>query len=198
MKHLLFLTACLLTFFVLHAQQESANTAKKKKHFVTSIRTMDNRTIKGRIYAVTDSQLVLAKSASNYSNSLTAMEQMPVPAENIKSFSVKRKNSVLKGALIGFGAGAVAGVIIGFASGDDHVITEPVYDPFSAIVVGLSNSMAMTAQEKAVGGGLALGATGAIVGTVIGALAKKKFTIGGKKEKFRDLQAEIMMKLVKK
>ena len=56
----------------------------------------------------------------------------------------------------------------------------------------------MTAGEKAVGAGLGLGITGAIVGTVIGALAKKKFTINGKKEKFRDLQAEIMMKLVKK
>lgn len=198
MKQLSFLTAFLLTSFILHAQQEPGNASKKERIFLASIKTMDSRILKGRISAVNDSQLVLSKSIHSNYKPLPANEQQPIPAENIKSFSVKRKNSVLKGALIGFGAGAVAGVIIGFASGDDPVITDPVYDPFSAIVVGLSNSFAMTKEEKAVGGGIALGVTGAIVGTVIGALAKKKFTIGGKKEKFRDLQAEIMMKLVKK
>ena len=56
----------------------------------------------------------------------------------------------------------------------------------------------MTAGQKAIAGGLGLGATGAIVGTIIGSIAKKKFTIGGKKEKFHDLQGELMTKLVKK
>jgi hypothetical protein len=37
---------------------------------------------------------------------------------------------------------------------------------------------------------------GGIVGGVIGALAKKKFTIGGRKEKFHDLQGELMRRLV--
>ena len=198
MKQLSFLTACLLAFFILHAQQDSTNSGKKPKIFVTSIRTVDNKIIKGRIYAINDSQVVLAKSVKDFSNPLPVNDQQFIPAENIKSFSVKKKNSVLKGALIGFGAGAVAGIVIGFASGDDPVNTEPVYDPFSAAIVAFSNSFAMTAGEKAVGGGLALGVSGAIVGTIIGALAKKKFIIGGKKEKFRDLQSEIMMKLIQK
>jgi uncharacterized membrane protein len=54
----------------------------------------------------------------------------------------------------------------------------------------------MTAGEKAITGGIGLGVTGAIVGTIIGAVAKKKFIIGGKKEKFHDLQGDIMKKLV--
>ena len=198
MKRLSFFIAYLLYSFVLHAQQDSTKPEKKPKIFIASIRTMDSRIIKGSVYTVNDSQLVLSKSAKNFYPPLPANDQQPIPSENIKSFSVKRKNSVLKGALIGFGAGAVTGIIAGFASGDDPVYNEPVYDPFTGILVALNNSLAMTAGEKAVGAGLGLGITGAIVGTVIGALAKKKFTINGKKEKFRDLQAEIMMKLVKK
>jgi len=62
----------------------------------------------------------------------------------------------------------------------------------------MNNAFAMTAGEKAVAGGLALGASGAIVGAVVGALAKKTFVIGNKKQRFHDLQGELMMKLVKK
>jgi len=125
-----------------------------------------------------------------------------IPAENIRSFSLRRKNSALRGALIGFGIGAVAGIVIGLASGDDPVMEypDPATDPLGLGTFGtaLNNAFAMTAEEKAIGGGIGLGATGAIIGTIIGAVAKKKFIIGGKKEKFRDLQSEIMMKLVKK
>jgi hypothetical protein len=33
---------------------------------------------------------------------------------------------------------------------------------------------------------------------LIGAIAKKKFIIGGRKQKFRDLQAELMTRLVQR
>jgi len=189
MKQLSFLIASLFAFFISQAQSDSITSVKKQKTFNTSIRTIDHKMINGRLYTINDSQVVLLKSGNNYQY---------VSAENIKSFSLKRKNSVLRGALIGFGVGAVTGIVIGLASGDDPVYNEPVYDPFSAIVVGISNSFAMTAGEKAVGGGLALGASGAIIGTIIGAVAKKKFIISGKKEKFHDLQAEMMQKLIVK
>src|SRR5688572_25397914 len=189
MKKLSILTSCLFTIIVLNAQSDSITAGKKQKSFTATIRTMDNRMIKGSVYSVNDSQLVTVRSSNNHQY---------IPAENIRSFSLQRKNSVLRGALIGFGIGAVAGIVSGLASGNDPVYTEPVYDPFSAIAVSLNNAFAMTAGEKAVWGGIGLGATGAIIGAVIGAVAKKKFNIGGKKEKFRDLQSEIMMKLVKK
>ena len=103
-------------------------------------------------------------------------------------------------ALIGFGVGVLTGVIAGFASGDDPIQQAPADDPFGlgALAAGIGNSFRMTAGEKAAAGGIVLGTSGAIIGTIIGAVAKKKFTIGGRKEKFRDLQAEIMMKLVQK
>jgi hypothetical protein len=191
MKKIFLMVTCFMITTLSKAQTDSAS-GKKQKTFVTSTTTMDSKIIKGTLTAVNDSQLVLR----------TYKDQINISAENLKSFTVKRKNSTLKGALIGFGIGAAAGIIIGFASGNDPVMAYPDYndDPLglASIGVALNNAFAMTAGQKAVAGGVALGGTGAIVGTIIGALAKKKFTIGGKKEKFHDLQGELMMKLIKK
>jgi hypothetical protein len=190
-KKLFLIAACAIPITFLQAQTDSA-PEKKQKIFIASVTTMDGSFLKGSLAAVNDTQLIL-KTNSN---------QLSVPAENVKSFTVKRKNSVLKGALIGFGVGAAAGIIIGLASGDDPVMAypNPNEDPLGlgTMVVAFNNSFAMTAGQKAIVGGLGLGATGAIIGTIIGAVAKKKFIIGGKKEKFHDLQGDLMMKLVNK
>jgi len=198
MKKLSLLTLCLFTFFVSQAQSDSTKKEKKQKSFIVSIRTLDDKMIKGRLYAINDSQLVLGNSAKSFSNTLPTNDQQYIPAGNIKSFSLKRKNSILKGALIGTGAGAVTGIIIGLVSGDDPVYTGSVSDPFTALAVAIGNAFAMTAGEKAALAGVALGVGGAIVGTIIGAVAKKKFIIDGNKEKFRDLRSEIRMKLGQK
>ncbi|TMI85465.1 MAG: hypothetical protein E6H08_22510 [Bacteroidetes bacterium] len=101
---------------------------------------------------------------------------------------------------MGLGIGAVTGIIIGFASGDDK--KEPYYDynqdPFGVgnFIVSINNAFAMTAGEKALAGGISLGVSGAIIGTIIGAVAKKKFIIGGKKEVYRDLQGDLMKRLI--
>jgi len=191
MKKILLVATCTIVISFLKAQTDST-VGKKQKEFIASVTTLDGRTLKGSLSAVNDTQLILKANHT----------QLSVPAENLKSFTLKRKHSVRRGALIGFGIGAAAGIIIGLASGDDPKMSYPNAneDPFGlgTMVVAMYNAFAMTAGEKAVAGGLGLGATGAIVGTIIGAVAKKKFTIGGKKEKFHDLQGEIMMKLVNK
>ena len=191
MKKLFLVAACSMTIVSSQAQTDPA-TAKRQKVFNASVTTMDGKTLKGSLSAANDTQLILK----------TNNQQMVVPGENLKSFTVKRKHSALRGALIGFGVGAAAGIIIGLASGNDPVMTypNPNEDPLllGSMVVAMNNAFAMTAGQKAIAGGLGLGATGAIVGTIIGSIAKKKFTIGGKKEKFHDLQGELMTKLVKK
>ena len=191
MKKLFLVAACSITIVFSQAQTDPA-TAKRQKVFNASVTTMDGKTLKGSLSAANDTQLILK----------TNNQQMVVPGENLKSFTVKRKHSALRGALIGFGVGAAAGIIIGLASGNDPVMTypNPNEDPLllGSMVVAMNNAFAMTAGQKAIAGGLGLGATGAIVGTIIGSIAKKKFTIGGKKEKFHDLQGELMTKLVKK
>jgi hypothetical protein len=192
MKKLFLIAACSIAIVFSKAQTDSL-AQKKQKVFIASVTTMDSKYLTGSLAAVNDTQLILK----------TNNHQMVVPAENLKSFTIKRKHSALRGALIGFGVGAAAGIIIGLASGNDPVMTYnpgPYGDPLGleAIGVAMNNAFAMTAGEKAVVGGLGLGATGAIVGTIIGAVAKKKFIIGGKTEKFHDLQGELMMKLVNK
>ena len=185
------------------AQTDSTQPEVKYKTMVAKVKTMDNRFVKGIVYpAPTTDQLILSQLTKTKMSSTPAGETINIPAENIQSFTVKRKNSVLKRTLLGFAIGAVTGVVVGLASGDDPVMAYP--DPsddflgLGTLAVGINNAFAMTAGEKAVAGGLGLGVTGAIVGTVVGALVKKKFIIDGKKEKFRDLQAELMAKLVKK
>jgi hypothetical protein len=189
----MFLTAVCSIIIVFSQAQADSTTEKKQKIFVASVTTMDSKMLKGYLSAVNDTQLILKSNN----------QQMVVPAENLKSFTMKRKHSALRGALIGFGVGAAAGIIIGLASGNDPVMTYnpgPYGDPLGleAIGVAMNNAFAMTAGEKAVVGGIGLGATGAIVGTIIGAVAKKKFIIGGKKEKFHDLQGDLMKRLVNK
>ncbi len=191
MKKIFLITACSIAITFLQAQTDSASE-KKQKIFIAAVTTMDGKTLKGHLSGVSDTQLILKANGN----------QVRVPSENVKSFTVKRKNSAARGALIGFGIGAAAGIIIGLASGDDPVMTypNPGEDPLGlgTMVVAVNNAFAMTAGEKALAGGLTLGATGAIVGAIIGAVAKKKFIIGGKKEKFHDLQGQLMMKLVNK
>ncbi len=176
--------------FLASKSQSDDGYAKKIKPYNAYVKTVGNKTVKATLRGINDSVLLVSLSQSG--------QQWQIPAENIQSFSIKRKNSFARGALIGFGIGAVTGIIAGLASGDDPVYNEPVYDPFSAIAVSLSNAFAMTKEEKAVSGGIGLGLSGAIIGGITGALLKKKFTIGGRRETFRDLQSEIMNKLVRK
>jgi len=189
MKRLPILVALALAFLV-SKSQSAPDHENKMKPINVNIKTVNNKTVKAMLRGINDSLLLVSASRNG--------QQWQIPAENIQSFSIKRKNSVAKGALIGFGIGAATGIIVGLASGDDPTYDEPVYDPFSAIAVGISNSFAMTKEEKAVAGGIGFGLTGAIIGGITGALLKKKFIIGGRKETFRDLQSEIMDKLVRK
>jgi len=89
-------------------------------------------------------------------------------------------------------------VIIGFASGDDKKEAYPTNDPtgLGSFAVSLHNAFTMTAGEKALVGGVLMGVGGTLTGMVIGAVAKKKFIIGGKKEKYRDLEGELRRRLV--
>ena len=148
---------------------------------------MENERIKAALTEVDDSGLVVTKSNGYHSH---------IPVEKIRSISLKRKNSVVNGALVGLGIGALTGMIAGVADGDQPLFSGPVSDPISAVAVGVSTYLAMTPKERTFAGGLAL--SGALIGAITGAVAKKKFTIGGRKETFRDLQAELMSKLVRK
>jgi hypothetical protein len=123
-------------------------------------------------------------------------KHLGIPAEKIKSFTLSRKNSVAKGALIGFLIGAATGMILGMASGDDPTLTAPVYDRFPKLILRTNDSVAMSAEEKALASAVGCGVSGAMLGIATASIFKKSFIIGGRKETFRDLQSEIMKTLV--
>ena len=138
MKTLPFFVVFTLAFFVSKSQLDN-DSAKKIEPNKVYIKTTDNKTIKASLRAVNDSQLVVANSRG---------WQWCVPAESIQSFSLKRKNSVGRGAMIGAGI-------------DPLIIS------------------------------------GAMIGSIVGALSKKRFTIDGSKETFRELQPAILSKVVR-
>lgn|SRR4030095_14438874 len=184
MKRVSFLIVCVSAFFVAKSQSADA-TVKKVKPFNAYITTIDSKNIKATLRGINDSMLLVTTSQGS---------QWQIPAENIQSFSMRRKNSVGKGALIGFGIGAATGIITGLAKGDDPVDNAPGFVSSS----DFSDAFTSTAGGKAFVGGIGMGIGGAIIGGMIAALLEKKFTIGGKREAFRDLQSEIMNKLVRK
>lgn len=212
MKPLLLLSA----FFIysssaLMAQDDIASiTPHPPKHIPSSatVRLTDGLVAKGWLYQVNDSQLVVlhARKAllkklndpgKDWDNHTTVLY-----ADQIKSVSVRRKNAGRKGVLLGFLGGAFIGAIAGFAEGDDKIMPypDPSTDPYglSGLFIGLNNAFAMTAGEKALTYGMAMGVGGGILGGILGAVAKKKFIIGGKKEKFHDVQGELMRRLITK
>ena len=193
---LLFLLPVLTTV----AQTDTIVPVKNPKPSIATISTMDGRKVKGwfyrmdndNVYLLNDRikkpQLVDIKKTGSYN------ETVRINALQINKITLKKKNGGLKGALIGLGVGVIIGAIAGYAGGDDPVMayTGTLNDLFA----GFNNAFAMTAGQKAVAEGLLGGVTGPLTGAVIGALVKKKFIIGGKKDKYRDLHNDLMQRLI--
>jgi hypothetical protein len=82
-----------------------------------------------------------------------AMEVPLDQVESVETFAGTKRQTV-KGMGIGAGSGALLGIVLGFASGDD--------EPCSWVC--------FSAEEKAAVGGIALGITGGVIGLIAGAL----------------------------
>lgn len=185
---------CLLASQLTQAQTDSASVSRKSKKFIVTVATVSKDYGKGFFYEVDDSAMVLQQQIKK-GRSVTNELRLYRP-EVIWSVNIRRKNSGLKGMLIGAGAGLVTGAILGFAGGDDPVYSYPAYDNdplgFGGIAVALNNAFAMTAGQKAILGGVSGMFGGALAGVIIGSLAKKKFMIHGKKEKFHEMKLSVM------
>ena len=173
----------------------------KKRIYKTSITGMDNKKSAGYLANLSDSMLYLSDFPLHFGTVKIDDHLYGYSYNHLKKIEIKRKAAVGRGAWKGALIGFAAGVITGFVSGDDPVA--PVYnnpnDPFgNAIGNGLSilsNSFRMTAGEKAAAGGIAGAGTGALIGAIVGSLAKKKFIIGGNRQKFHSMSENILEKL---
>jgi hypothetical protein len=178
------------------AQTDTIAPAKTKKPSMATINTMEGKRIKGWLYKTDTGNVYLLHTGKkalqplNYKSPSQDQVIFNIDALQINTIALKKKNAGLKGTLIGLGAGIVVGVIAGFASGDDPV-TPYTGEAFSDIFISVGNSFAMTAGEKAAALSVFGGLTGAAIGAITGALLKKKFIIGGKKDAYRNSQAEL-------
>jgi hypothetical protein len=145
--------------------------------FRTTIVTNTAEMQTGYLYKIDDSTLhVTAVMLSGNTVPNGKLNVQEYKYADINSVKLKRHNSIgrgmLFGGLIGFGTGS----LIGFASGDDSK----------------DQLFAMTAGAKAIGLGMLMGTTGALVGLILGAVAHKKFIIGGNREKFQEMKTDLL------
>ena len=97
---------------------------------------------------------------------------------NIGDITIKRKGSVPKGILIGALTGALIGVAAGFIEGDDK-----------------EGWIMFSAAEKAAMYGLLGGGIGTGAGAIGGVLVRKRFIIGGNKQKFDLMKISVLDKV---
>jgi hypothetical protein len=118
--------------------------------------------IAGRLLSVRDSALVISTNEAhgNHIDAKSA-DLIVVKNQDIRRVFIKGKSRVLLGAGLGFVIGAVTGAMIGHAKGDD-----PPNNPGEW-------RLALTADTKAVIGGILGGFAGSIVGGIVGDAASK-------------------------
>jgi len=130
----------------------------KPGKYTTKITSTVRTKTKGTLLEVGDSSILI------YTRKL----QMRIPASTVSQIKIKRARAAGRGALTGGLIGLLVGAIAGYASGDDPPCR------------GSWFCDSVTAEEKALGLGLAMSAGGAVVGTVVGSLTHiEKFVIKG-------------------
>lgn len=210
MKKTILLLLAATIYYGLQAQESLSEAPKKIVPNMATIKTFDGKELKGWFYGMNDSGMVIIEKERRYRKQgkiPDADKNIPAHAvkfEQIQSLTLQKKNSVMKGLIIGLGTGILTGAVIGFANGDDKIDPYPIpgNDPygletfFTGLGNALSNAFAMTAGQKAAVGAIAMGTMGALTGIIIGSIAKKKFVIGGSKKQVRDLDSELRRRLM--
>lgn len=177
-------------------KQDSLQKNKKLVPRLATITTMDDKKMKGWFYKMDDANIYLVPGGARALQSLNYQKpdlnkSVAVLVEQVNTVSLQKKNAGLKGALVGLGTGVLAGVIIGYASGDDPTYDYTGNNLGELLLAELNNASAMTAGEKAVGNAVLFGLTGSLTGWIIGKVTKKKFFIGGRKENYHNSYGEL-------
>lgn len=169
----------------------------KKRIYKVSVITGDSSQRTGYLASLSGSNLYLSPSPIRFGLTRINNPGNVYSYHQLEAITIKRKGSTGRGALQGAVIGLVTGAIAGFIAGDDPKV--PVYnnpnDPFGTALNILSNSLRMTAGEKAVTLGIVGAGTGGLIGALIGSLIKKKFIIGKNKQNFHSMKENIMRKL---
>jgi hypothetical protein len=198
-KNILLIIVCLIRFYSFGQTELPGD--KKSQPFLATIKTISNEKVKGWLYKIEGDNIYLLRISrkglqeNEFNNSHYNNLAIGVQVPQINSISVQKKNAVTKGILFGMGVGIATGIIKGFAEGDDP---DRYYGGVPDFGIPGSHVPGKTAEAKAAGYAVLAGVAGAVTGFIISKLIRKKFTIGGKKEVYRNIQGEIMSRLIVK
>lgn len=168
----MFIVGCAI--FLCHSLN-AQDTVLKKNYFIKA-RILD-KSGDMRVYYlanITDSAVVLSPTPASFRRGLSSMTT--VNYQQIDIAIIKRRGSVGRGILIGSIAGIVAGGITG------GITYKKCDDCIWDFGVG---------PHIAAGSILGVG-SGALIGAIVGALAEKRFIIGGNKQKFDKLRLSVL------
>lgn len=163
-----------------------------QKIYKVSIAQTSAKIATGYLVAIKDTVLSLTPDAASiHFNAIEEKKLEKIHYSNIEQVTLKRKGStgrgMLQGALIGFATGAITGLIM-----RDDPPCYPSQQDFFGIGTALCEDSRITAGQKAVATGSIGAVGGALFGGIIGSVARKRFIIGGNKEKFQKMQLTVM------
>lgn len=151
----------------------------RKLTYIISITDSELQTVKGYLLNMTDSSVKVGHWPVMFGNAAVGKENhKEVNYRQISEITLKRNHGAGRGAWKGAVIGALIGAAAGFIEGGDPG----------------EYWLAMTAGEKALIYGGMGAAAGTGIGALIGALVRKKFIIGGNKEKFDEMKTSVLNK----
>ena len=153
--------ACLIIYGFhnsLEAQSPLQLSRKPIKSEITLYSGPDNMIC--ALFLLKDSSILVSNSLVKEHFNSGSYEITELYIDDINFISTERQGGSLHGALLGGAIGVSTGIVIGLISGDD------------------SSIFGFTAEQKAIIGGVGLGAIGALTGAIIGSI-KIKIPING-------------------
>ena len=150
-----------------------------KPRYKVSITDSAYRQTKGFLFKISDTSVQMSYWPIRFAHEAARENLKEFSYGQINEIELKRTKSVGRGALIGAVAGALIGVVAGYIQGASNA--SDGWETFNA-----TYEAAIYGEVGAV--------VGAGVGILIGALAKKKFTIGRNKQRFDEMKANVLYK----
>ena len=181
-------TILLAVFFLLCfpsvTNAQNFSDLKEKPYRAWSYSMEGNYITQGYLLHHNDSIIVL--------KNFTFQNEILIPLSEVHRLRFRRKNSSAAGMLYGALAGLSLGIISGFIAGDDPPPPPSnCQDITCAIVVGLT-TVTLSAEDKALLGGLFGMSTGAGIGALLGASKGPPVYIYGNPAAYQSAQTELV------
>ena len=162
----------ILSMLAFIASKSSAQTpADKKLYRIWVKQTNSNVRIKGLLYDIKDSALLVTPKMSRESLAMGNFQSFEIKYDHINYVKLRKKGNPGKWFGLGFLAGFTTGVIRGFIAGDDPPCNQTYYYIGSYGIKSACNSR--SGMDKAMSYGISYALLGGIVGSVIGAFKLK-------------------------